>query len=1110
MQKHLRVIRFFRLPSICLVGAFCSLVWSHPGLAQDSGQSTGQTNVASTENESEFQLKITSNLVVARVVVRDANGKPVEGLRKEDFEIFDRGKKQAISQFEAGTSTPSPSTSSSASAVVAAQAQSAPPPVAARPGNFLAFYFDDLNTSAKDMLDARNAADRYLAANLQPQDRVAIVTSGQVLTDFTTDPQQIHAALGKLRGAAEAHECPDLSDYQALQIMQENPDYSEAWKMALDEAVGRCKLQASSPGQNLGAGQADSQAAANPQPDKIMSSQADSQLVNMIRGIAQKIVSQVQIRARSNLLQLDHLVGYLSQISGQRTIILVSPGFLSQNEQYDLDRTIDRAVRSQVVISSLDPKGLAPPTEADASRYYLADRSGATERLESQRELAVADVLAELADDTGGVFFHNNNDLKAGLATLTGSSYYYMLAFAPSGLKRDGKFHLLKITLITKHKGCTVQARRGYFAPKKNETEAETDSTLDLDSEVREPVLSKSDSPTLPVGPSGKTLEAQGALLHVMVLTDNRQPVDRQSVVKLYSEANKTTTWQTTTDKSEVDFAGLPFGKYAIEVNVVGYLSTHKEVEIVNVVDPLPVEIVLQRDPSVADLGSAEPLVSPHATKEMKRAINALKSANLQKAEKDLAAAYKLVPSNATVNFLIGYLCFQKGDFEQSEAHLTQAAKANPHYGQALTLLGRVQLLRGHPDQARTTLELAVTTEPADWRAHNLLADAYLDQHDYEKAQQQARLAIDKGNGAGTAALLVLGEALAGLGRPQDAIQDLRTFLQDEPQSPAAPQAQQLIATLEKLSPGVKSGSANPAGTSSSPTRADALLAATAPALPKRVWEPPGIDSTKPAVASGVVCPYERVIAESGMRVQQLVDDVARFAAVEGLLHERLDEMGNPTSRETRKFDYAASITETHGRGGLKVDEYRTERYGVDDLPDHIADNGFAALALVFHPAQRGDFNMACEGLSDWHGRAVWLIRFQQRSDRPSRIQGYQVGGMSYLVNMKGRAWITADKFQIVRIESEMVSPLPEIQLLSEHQITEYGPVPFAKGRLELWLPKSAEVYLHYRGRRYYRRHDFEKYMLFSVDTDQQDRNAKHEPEGPASTSPRKIKHWPA
>jgi hypothetical protein len=136
------------------------------------------------------------------------------------------------------------------------------------------------------------------------------------------------------------------------------------------------------------------------------------------------------------------------------------------------------------------------------------------------------------------------------------------------------------------------------------------------------------------------------------------------------------------------------------------------------------------------------------------------------------------------------------------------------------------------------------------------------------------------------------------------------------------------------------------------------------------------------------------------------------------------------------------------------------------------------------------------------------LIHFRQREDRPNRIQSYLVGTSNYPVDLKGRAWITADKFQIVRIESEMVSPLPEIQLLAEHQITEYGPVPFPKKNTELWLPKSAEVYMHFRGHRYYRKHSFAKYMLFSVEETQKDREAKHDPTGPGSTSPRKRRWW--
>jgi hypothetical protein len=76
-----------------------------------------------------------------------------------------------------------------------------------------------------------------------------------------------------------------------------------------------------------------------------------------------------------------------------------------------------------------------------------------------------------------------------------------------------------------------------------------------------------------------------------------------------------------------------------------------------------------------------------------------------------------------------------------------------------------------------------------------------------------------------------------------------------------------------------------------------------------------------------------------------------------------------------------------------------------------------------------------------------------------------------------------------------MVKPIPEIQLLSEHQTVEYGPVPFPKKNTTLWLPKTAEIYFDFRKHRYYRRHSFDHYLLFSVDTDEK----RKEPVAPST-----------
>jgi len=66
-----------------------------------------------------------------------------------------------------------------------------------------------------------------------------------------------------------------------------------------------------------------------------------------------------------------------------------------------------------------------------------------------------------------------------------------------------------------------------------------------------------------------------------------------------------------------------------------------------------------------------------------------------------------------------------------------------------------------------------------------------------------------------------------------------------------------------------------------------------------------------------------------------------------------------------------------------------------------------------------------------------------------------------------------------------MVKSMPEIQLLSEHQTVEYGPVPFPKKNTSLWLPKKRRNYFDFRKHHYYRRHSFAHYITsYSVDTD--------------------------
>ncbi|MFZ1009214.1 MAG: tetratricopeptide repeat protein [Candidatus Sulfotelmatobacter sp.] len=584
--------------------------------------------------------------------------------------------------------------------------------------------------------------------------------------------------------------------------------------------------------------------------------------------------------------------------------------------------------------------------------------------------------------------------------------------------------------------------------------------------------------------------------LLITVVDEKGKHLDRQAVVKLHDTKRNIDTWDTTGSDSDILFCQIDFGDYEIDASAVGYLAEHKAVHLSGLITERELKLVMHKDAMAVDLNAPDAAMPANARRETKLAVNALRSGNFKEAQKQLDKAYKLAPSNAQVNFLFGYLSMAHKDMEKAETYLSRAVTLDPHSAQALTLLGRVQLERKEYDAAGKTLEQAVAADSTYWMAHYLLGDVYIKQKEQEKARDQAQLAIDYGKGSGSLAELVLGQALANLGKNPEAIQALKLFIQNNPSNTAIPQVNELISKLEDRING-----RTPPPT---PVEIDLALIASAPSLPPSAWGPPGVDEVKPPVAQGVPCPVQQVIAGSGERVKELVDNITKFAAIEDMSHEQLDKTGTPITKETRKFTYVASITEDVP-GYLQTDEYRNLRYGITDLPDHIVTSGSISLALIFHPDMRDNFEMTCEGVGDWKGQSTWLVHFRQRDDKPNRFAEYNIGGQHYPMNMKGRAWITTDNLQIVHIDAELIKPLPQLSV--QHQIADYGPVHFGHKNMDLWLPQNVDIFMELNHHYYHRRHAYDHYQLFAVDSTDKQGPVKKPAEKPLEDKPAVIKN---
>src|SRR5437016_3864135 len=442
-------------------------------LAKTEAQAASQNEEVSS-HDTPTTFKVRLNLVLVRVVVRDAQGKIISNLKKEDFQLYDNRKLQTISSFS--METPDKRTASAMASTTSGDSSSsadvADGKAVVLPQRFVSMVFDDVHLSMADAVFVRDSATRFFGA-LAASDRVSVnTTSGQLTQEFTDDREKLSKALlgilpHPLTGQG-LHDCPEVSYYQADLIV--NKSDVQALAVATDEAL-QCAFNG----------------------DTTMMAAAQ----RLAQAAAYRTVAQGDSETQYAYRHLDEVVRRLANMPGQRVLVLVSPGFITSTLQFEASETVDRATRSNIVINTIDARGLyAPDVGGDIADpphdSYRAAGYKTSYRVAAQ--LAQQDVLAQLADGTGGNFYHNRNDVDEAMREAGAApAISYLLGFSPQNLKIDGRFHTLKVTLTSKEK-YSVQARHGYFAPKTVADPAEATKQ-----EMQEALFSQEEIRDLPV-----------------------------------------------------------------------------------------------------------------------------------------------------------------------------------------------------------------------------------------------------------------------------------------------------------------------------------------------------------------------------------------------------------------------------------------------------------------------------------------------------------------------------------------------------------------------------------------------------------------------------------
>jgi VWFA-related protein len=399
-------------------------------------------------------IKVDVRQVLVPVVVTDHDGHRVPGLKREDFRVFEDGVEQKLAAFSVEDAE-APVAQTAANAPADAPTAGKPPTPAAVPiRRTYAICIDALHSDFGNMVRVRQAIRKLFETEREIDTRyllIAVGTSTQILVNLTNDPQKVLDAV-------------DSKDFQRVFIASRTGSTREEMRQfirSLDQVRDSCDH-----------GLPDCDPGKRGLPHRADAIERQERIVNM-----------------SFLDQLRNLVQQLARGHERRTVVMFSDGFqpFPGKQAYDLlaayfpvdfgfmrlrgveplpdlEQVTRMAANNNIPFYTIDSRGLYTSGFYDASGGGTASRMApAVFATTNELETAAGLTLSALAADTGGVAYHNSNDLFKGLErAFADGRQYYMLAYVPSNAATDGKFRAIAVRL--KDEKLKIQTKKGYWA----------------------------------------------------------------------------------------------------------------------------------------------------------------------------------------------------------------------------------------------------------------------------------------------------------------------------------------------------------------------------------------------------------------------------------------------------------------------------------------------------------------------------------------------------------------------------------------------------------------------------------------------------------------------
>ena len=424
-----------------------------------------ETDKVHGQSSSGFTLKVPVEVVVVNAIVTDRDGNPVTDLTVNDFEVLENRKKQTIQSFSQEIYQGSQSSLSWGSAIGAEE--TAPEEAPEKP-RLLSLVVDDLNSPPLGTLNRTIEAIRgFVDRGLRAENYISIMTASRGhFVPFTQDRELLLGEIDKLHkkldftSSMNRPGCVRMTDAQAEEIEFLGPSPgNRAFDVAMAEAedcgIGASTTDTVGPGApRVGVGETGFDA-------------GQQVIETYVRTLASQHLAGRKSRTRRLLDLLRGHIRSLGPVEAQKSLVLLSAGFLHRTLRYEMERLIDRALTTGIIFNTIRITGLETSPLYDVSSNFTNNSRLRTDKAllvtEDRRQKGMA--LDYLAMATGGISFKDNNDLGAGLRQVVDQQFsYYVLSYATPPKKPDGRYYRLRVRVS--RPGVRVTHRKGFYAPK--------------------------------------------------------------------------------------------------------------------------------------------------------------------------------------------------------------------------------------------------------------------------------------------------------------------------------------------------------------------------------------------------------------------------------------------------------------------------------------------------------------------------------------------------------------------------------------------------------------------------------------------------------------------